>query len=153
VITIPLIVYDFDGVLTDNRVWVNQDGVESVRCNRSDGWWIQQISQMGIEQIILSTEKNPVVSQRARKLKIESVQGVPDKRLALEEICRERGITPNEIIYVGNEMNDFGCFQIAGHTFAPQDSHPQILSLAKHPIPVDGGEGIVRFIYDWLQNG
>ena len=67
---INLIVYDFDGVMTDNKVFVDQKGREMVQVNRADGLGISEIKKLGIEQIIVSTENNPVVSVRAIKLGI-----------------------------------------------------------------------------------
>ncbi|MEW6055125.1 MAG: HAD hydrolase family protein [Bdellovibrionota bacterium] len=145
-----LIVYDFDGVLTDNRVWVTEDGRESVACNRSDGWWMGQIRKLGIEQIILSTEKNPVVSARARKLNIEAIQGQEDKKAALVALLEKKSLTPSDVCYIGNDMNDAGCMQIVGFSMCPNDSHPEILKLAKKTIPAAGGSGIVRHVYDWV---
>lgn len=148
---IKLLVYDFDGVLTDNRVWVSETGEETVACSRSDGWWMGEIRKMGIEQVILSTEKNPVVSVRGKKLGIPVLQGQSDKGQALLRLLEEKGVTPAQVGYVGNDMNDWGCFEIAGLTFAPSDSHPRILAAAKRVIPEKGGQGIVRHLYDWLQ--
>jgi len=148
-----LIVYDFDGVLTDNRVWVSETGEETVACNRSDGWWIGQIRDLGVEQIILSTETNPVVSARGKKLKIEVHQGKQDKAHAFRELVKKRSLSFEQVVYIGNDMNDWGCFENAGFTFAPEDSHPKILQIAKQVIPVKGGAGIVRFVYDWLVQG
>lgn len=145
-----LIVYDFDGVLTDNRVWLNEDGVEWVACNRGDGWWIGQIRKLGIEQLILSTEKNRVVSARGKKLSLEVRQGIEDKGSALKILIGEKKLTPEDVLYIGNDMNDYECFQIAGMSMAPSDSHPRILEIAKKVLPEKGGGGIVRHLYDWI---
>ncbi len=149
---IRLIVYDFDGVLTDNRVWVTQDGQESVACNRSDGWWIGEIKKLNIPQLILSTEINPVVSARAKKLGIEAIQGQKNKFQALKTLLEEKGMELSQVLYIGNEMNDLECIQNAGVSMAPQDSHPTLLKMVTWVIPEKGGYGIVRHLYDWLQN-
>ena len=148
---VKLVVYDFDGVLTDNRVLVHQDGTEAVFCNRSDGWWIKEIRKLGVEQCILSTEKNPVVKARADKIGLPCAQGLDDKLGGLKQLLAERKLAASEICYVGNEMNDYDCFKVAGHTLAPRDSHPEILRLAHYVIPCDGGAGIVRHVYEWLR--
>jgi 3-deoxy-D-manno-octulosonate 8-phosphate phosphatase (KDO 8-P phosphatase) len=147
---VSLIVYDFDGVLTDNRVWVSEDGKESVACNRSDGWWMKEIRALGVDQVILSTEANPVVSMRGKKLNIPVFQNVPDKRAGLLKIAEERKVPLSEIAYVGNEMNDKGCFEIAGFTLCPEDAHPKIRSLAQVILPAKGGAGIVPHLFEWL---
>lgn len=147
---VKLIVYDFDGVLTDNRVWVSQDGTESVACSRSDGWWIGEIRKLGLDQVILSTEKNPVVSARAQKLSLECIQGQADKKAALLELADRKRVPLEAICYVGNEMNDSECLRAVGFPMCPRDSHPGILGLARHVLPADGGHGVVRHLYDWL---
>ena len=147
---IRLIVYDFDGVLTDNRVWVSEDGKETVACNRSDGWWMGEIRKLDLEQVILSTEVNPVVSARGRKLGMEVLQGQKNKEDGLAAIVAKRNISCEEILYVGNDCNDLGCMRKVGYPIAPQDSHPEILRIAHHVIPANGGSGIVRHVYDWL---
>lgn len=149
---IKLIVYDFDGVLTDNRVLVLEDGTEGVFCNRSDGWWIKQIKKIGIEQIILSTEANIVVSARGRKIGLPVIQDVADKSSALNKLIDTRGLCVDEVVYVGNEMNDEECMKLAGVSMAPQDSHPNILKIATYVIKENGGMGIVRHVYEWIMN-
>ena len=84
---LKLIVYDFDGVMTDNRVYIDQQGNEMVRVSRADGLGVAEIKKLGIEQIIISTEKNMIVSTRANKLKIQCFQGIDDKKLTLDKFC------------------------------------------------------------------
>jgi 3-deoxy-D-manno-octulosonate 8-phosphate phosphatase (KDO 8-P phosphatase) len=72
---VRLAVFDFDGVLTDNRVYVFEDGREAVACWRSDGFGLVRLQQTGVRVMVLSTEVNPVVSARCRKLKLDCVQG------------------------------------------------------------------------------
>lgn len=149
--TTKLVVYDFDGVLTDNRVFVFQDGTEAVACNRSDGWYIGEIRKLNIEQVILSTETNPVVSARGKKVGLQVIQGSGDKRQSLIQLLTEKNIAPEDVVYVGNEMNDWGCMTTVKHTMAPSDSHPEILRIASYVIPVAGGSGIVRYVFEWLK--
>ena len=106
---IRLIAFDFDGVFTDNMVYVLQDGSEAVRCNRSDGIGLQKLKKLGIETVIISTESNPVVSARAQKLKIRCFQNCEDKRKTLENVAREIGISLDEVAFVGNDINDQPC--------------------------------------------
>ncbi|MGD8262573.1 MAG: hypothetical protein PVJ22_09455, partial [Desulfobacterales bacterium] len=100
---IRLVAFDFDGVFTDNMVYVFEDGSEAVRCFRSDGIGLQKLTRMGIETVIISTESNPVVSARARKLKIQCVQDCEDKRAILEDIAQQKGVSLNEVAFVGND--------------------------------------------------
>lgn len=149
---ISLIVYDFDGVLTDNRVWVDASGNESVACNRGDGWWMGEFKKLGIKQHILSTETNPVVSTRAKKLDIGVSQAIKDKKSALLELMKLEGVDASRVCYIGNDMNDLPAMEVAGIRAAPNDAHPKILSYVDFIIPEKGGYGIVRHLYDWILN-
>jgi D-sedoheptulose 7-phosphate isomerase len=147
---IKLIVYDFDGVMTDNRVLVSESGLESVSCNRSDGWWLRQIALLGIEQVILTTEENPVVGARAQKLKLEVACAPSSKLPALQRMADKRGLPLEAICYVGNEVNDLECMAAVGCALAPADSHPKILEIADKVLPAKGGAGVVRWVHDFL---
>lgn len=147
---IKLVVYDFDGVMTDNRVLVREDGVESVMCNRSDGLGIGMIRRLGVEQVILSTEENPVVLARARKIRLEAVHGCADKQAGLRTLASDRGIATSDILYVGNDTNDLEAMRIAGIAVAPADSHPEILAIAHHITAAKGGHGVIRELADYF---
>ena len=147
---IRLVVFDFDGVLTDNTVIVSQDGTESVRCWRSDGLGLQRVMALGIACVILSTETNPVVSARAAKLRLPCRQGERDKGAALREIMAERGCAPQQTAYMGNDINDADCFRIVGLPIAVADAYPEILPLVAHRTTARGGRGAVREFCDLL---
>ena len=139
-----LVVYDFDGVMTDNRVIVREDGVESVYCNRADGLGINIIKKLNISQLLLSTENNPVVSARAKKMGIPVIQGAEDKRQLLLDYCQENVINPEEVFYVGNDVNDLEAMSVCGFKICPSDSHPDILQLADMVTHAEGGHGVIR---------
>lgn len=145
-----LIVYDFDGVMTDNRVLVMQDGTEAVLANRADGWGIGQLRQAGFRQIILSTETNPVVAARAKKLGLEVLQGSGDKRRDLVACCEAKGIALDRVLYVGNDVNDLEAMNLVGFPVAPADAHPAVLAVAKHVTRSRGGEGVLKEISEAL---
>ncbi len=147
---IRLVVLDFDGVLTDNTVYVSQDGVESVRCWRSDGLGLQKLAALGIQCVILSTETNPVVSMRAAKLRLPCRQGEADKGAALREIVAERQCALAETAYVGNDINDADCFRLVGLPVAVADAHPDVVPLAALRTRAPGGRGAVREFCDLL---
>ena len=147
---IKLIVYDFDGVMTDNRVFVNQDGKESVVCNRGDGLGINMIKNMSIPQIILSTESNPVVLQRAKKLGIPAINGVENKLNSLSSYCNEKKIIFKNVLYVGNDLNDIDVMEQVGFPICPADAHKQIIKLCSHITKAKGGAGVIRELADWL---
>jgi YrbI family 3-deoxy-D-manno-octulosonate 8-phosphate phosphatase len=148
---IKLIVYDFDGVMTDNRVIVHEDGMESVIVNRADGLGVNLIKEIGIPQMILSTETNSVVGARARKLGIPVIQGVDDKEKVLIAYCKENNINPNDILYVGNDINDKEVMAIVGYPITPVDAHHNIKSLAKLVLDTKGGHGVVRELADKIE--
>ena len=109
-----MIVFDFDGVFTDNRVLVHEDGREAVWCHREDGLGIARLLERGIPMVVFSTEENPVVSARCRKLKLPCHQGLSDKLGTLKHLVATRGIDPKEVIFVGNDINDLSCMEWVG---------------------------------------
>lgn len=139
-----LIVFDFDGVLTDNRVLVFDDGREAVLCNRADGLAFDLFRREGIPVLILSTEKHQVVAARAKKLKVPCLQGVADKKSALEKYCAKAGIELNAVMYVGNDVNDLAAMRTAGHRVCPSDAHPAVRSMCQIILRHRGGEGVAR---------
>lgn len=143
-------VYDFDGVMTDNRVLVLQDGTEAVFANRSDGWGTEQLRNAGYRQIILSTESNPVVSARAKKLQIEVLHGSDDKARDLTAYCKLHGIDLQNVLYVGNDVNDLDAMRMVGFPVAPADAHPYVLKIAKHVTKARGGEGVIKEVSEIL---
>lgn len=150
---IKLVVYDFDGVMTDNTVTVSQDGQESITANRSDGLGIGMIRKLGMKQLILSTDINPVVKVRAAKVGLEAIHGVGDKASVLLELADKHAISLAEILYVGNDSNDADAMALAGFKVAPADAHPSILSLADYITDAPGGHGVIRELADVLMAG
>ncbi len=149
---IKLICYDFDGVMTDNKVYIDQDGCEMVQVNRADGLGVAEIKKLGIVQIILSTEKNPVVGQRSKKLGLTCLQGISDKTYALKKFCQKNNISLDEVAYVGNDINDLEAMELSGITFCPADAHNSIKNISDHVLKSEGGQGVVREILDHLIN-
>ena len=148
---IRLIAFDFDGVFTDNMVYVFEDGREAVRCFRSDGIGLHKLKKLGIETVIISTEANPVVSARARKLKIRCIQDCQDKRTALEDIARDQGIGLGEVAFVGNDVNDLPCLECVGLPIVVQDAHQDVVSAARYQTKYPGGYGAVREVCDLFE--
>ena len=148
---IRLVAFDFDGVFTDNMVFVSEDGSEAVRCFRSDGIGLQKLKKMDIETVIISTEANPVVSARARKLKIRCIQDCQDKRAVLEDIAREKNITLQEVAFVGNDINDLPCLESVGFPIVVQDAYQDVVPIALFQTRRPGGHGAVREICDLFE--
>jgi 3-deoxy-D-manno-octulosonate 8-phosphate phosphatase (KDO 8-P phosphatase) len=150
--SVKLIVFDFDGVFTDNTVYVSQNGLESIRCWRSDGLGLSRLAEAGVKTYILSTESNPVVGMRADKLKISYRQCVEDKAVAIIDICRELGISPQQTIFVGNDINDIPAFKAVGIAVGVADSYNEINPYILFKTERGGGRGAVREICDIVIN-
>lgn len=148
---IRLVVFDFDGVFTDNTVYVFEDGREAVRCFRGDGIGLQKLKRLGIAALILSTETNPVVSARCRKLGIRCVQGCDDKRTALDTGVREMDLSLAQVAFVGNDINDLPCLMRVVLPIVVQDAHPDVIPWALYQTKALGGYGAVREICDLFE--
>ncbi len=149
-LNIKLVVFDFDGVFTDNCVIVNQFGEESVKCWRSDGIGLTRLKSIGIEILILSTETNIVVQKRSEKLNVKCIQGVNDKALVLEEYCTKLGIDLTNTVFVGNDINDISAFKIVGLPIGVADSYPEVIDNVVFQSKRPGGYGAVREICDLI---
>lgn len=146
--SLALIVFDFDGVMTDNRVLVTDDGREAAWCNRSDGMGVAMLRQSGLPILILSTETNPIVAHRARKLKVECIHGSEDKWATLAGVLQARNIDPALVAYVGNDVNDVECLRRVGLPICVADAYQPAKELARLITRRRGGEGAVREICD-----
>ena len=146
--SLQCIVFDFDGVLTDNMVFVDQNGNESVRCCRGDGLAFDALRKTDLRLYILSTESSPVVTARGAKIRIPVYQGIRKKCDALVSLSIEQGIELNRTIYVGNDLNDYHAMQACGFRLCPRDSHPKIKALADIVLEASGGQGVVREIVE-----
>lgn len=138
------LVTDFDGVHTDDSVLVGQDGTEFVTVNRGDGMGIALLRKAGVPALILSTETNPVVGARARKLGIDVRQGLEDKASALRAWAAERGLDLDRVAYLGNDVNDLACLELVGWPLAVPDAHPRVLAAVRVVLGSPGGRGAVR---------
>ena len=147
---VELIVFDFDGVMTDNRVWVDQDGREMVAANRSDSLGLSRLRRTGVKAFVLSREINPVVAARCRKLDVPYLQGERDKASALQALLSEQKIDPAYVVYVGNDVNDLPCFPVVGCAVAVADALPEVCEQADIVLRQRGGHGAVREICDLI---
>jgi N-acylneuraminate cytidylyltransferase len=148
---VELLVMDFDGVLTDNCVWVDEQGHETVSSNRSDSLGLNILrAQTNVKALVISKEINPVVSARCKKIQLECMQAVDDKPTLLVKIMKERGIDPAHVIYMGNDTNDLPCFPLVGYSVAPADAHPHVLRSADYVTTLPGGHGAVRELCDLI---
>ncbi|WP_051723378.1 acylneuraminate cytidylyltransferase [Streptomyces albus] len=148
---IDAVVLDFDGTQTDDRVYVDSDGREMVAVHRGDGLGIAALRRTdGLKLLILSTEQNPVVAARARKLRVPVLHGIDRKDLALKQWCEEEGIAPERVLYVGNDVNDLPCFGLVGWPVAVANAHDVVRGAARAVTTTRGGDGAIREIAGWV---
>jgi YrbI family 3-deoxy-D-manno-octulosonate 8-phosphate phosphatase len=143
-----LIAFDFDGVFTDNAVWVFEDGREAIRCTRADGIGLAQLKAAGVEVAIISTETNPVVGARAGKLAIRCIQSCENKQEAVTSLADGLGIALKDVAFVGNDVNDLPACNVVGVAIAVADAHPDMARHAHWQTRAAGGHGAVREICD-----
>lgn len=148
--TISLLVLDFDGVLTDNRVLVDENGHEQVAAYRSDSMGLKYLRDMGVQELVLSTEVNPVVAARCKKMQVPVIQGVWDKASALQTYLTEKGFDPASVVYMGNDLNDVPCFPLVGCAVVVADAQPEALRQADLVMTRKGGYGAVRELCDLI---
>lgn len=149
-VDVDLLVLDFDGVLTDDHVLVQQDGTEAVWCHRGDGWGIARLREAGVALLVLSAETNPVVGARCRKLHIEVRQSCEDKLAVLQGVARARGLSAARVGYVGNDVNDLPSLRWVGVPIAVADAAPDVRAACRYVTSRPGGRGAVREVADWI---
>jgi 3-deoxy-D-manno-octulosonate 8-phosphate phosphatase (KDO 8-P phosphatase) len=149
---VRLVVFDFDGVFSDNRVWTNDRGEESVACFRGDSAGLRRLDEVGVDYFILTSETNDAVAARARKIRCECVRGIEDKLPILREELARRGVSPDETAYVGNDINDAECLAAVGCPVVPADAWAEVLPLARIVLARAGGQGCVREFCDAVWN-
>lgn len=150
---IKLIVFDFDGVFTNNKVYLDEEGCESVQCNRGDGMGISLLKKTRIPLFILSTEKNPIVLKRAEKLGIPAFNNIENKLQFLEEYISKSNISSDSVCYVGNDVNDLECLKKVGLPVVPSDAHEEVKKFARIILKNKGGDGAVREFCDMFLKG
>ena len=147
---IKTVLFDFDGVFTNNKVYLSENGVESVRCDRGDGFGIEMLRKAGLRLAVVSKERNIVVEKRCEKLKLDVWSGVDDKESFVQELLKKEGKEWETTLFIGNDLNDLACIQRAGFSACPSDAVPAVLEAAKIKLKSKGGEGAVRELCDLL---
>ena len=147
---IKAVIFDFDGVFTDNRVIISEDGKESVICNRSDGIGLNLLRELNIQILIISSEKNPVVKMRAKKLNIPVINGVSNKAEELIKFSKSENINIKNIAFLGNDINDAECMKKVGFPVAVKDAYDDIKLISLFVLDKKGGDGAVRELCDLI---
>jgi N-acylneuraminate cytidylyltransferase len=144
---IPKIIFtDFDGCLTDDRVWLNQEGEEFVAANRKDGLAVKRLKNLGIQVVITSTETNKVVLARGNKMGVEVLQGLADKSETIEQYLKQKSLSWNDVWYVGNDVNDLGAIERANLSLCPADAVKKVRKTVDVVLKTKGGYGILSEI-------
>jgi 3-deoxy-D-manno-octulosonate 8-phosphate phosphatase (KDO 8-P phosphatase) len=141
---VKLIVSDFDGVFTDNKVYLDQNGIESVKCDRSDIYGVNKLKENGCDFVVLSREENQVVKRRCEKLNLECFHGILKKDDILRDMAKTRGLELDEIAYIGNDVNDICCLKIVGTAIGVKDSFPEVIPFCDWLTDASGGNGALR---------
>jgi YrbI family 3-deoxy-D-manno-octulosonate 8-phosphate phosphatase len=146
-----LIFTDFDGCLTDDRVWLNQEGEEFVATNRKDGLAVKRLKNLGIQVVITSTEINKVVLARGNKMGVEVLQGLVDKAESIDQYLNQKKLSWNDIWYVGNDVNDLGAIDKAKLSICPADAVKKVRKTVDIVLKTNGGRGILSEIATELE--
>jgi N-acylneuraminate cytidylyltransferase len=150
---IPKILFtDFDGCLTDDRVWLNQEGEEFIAANRKDGLAVKRLKNLGIQVVIASMETNKVVLARGNKIGVDVLQGLADKAEAIEQYLKQKNLSWNDIWYVGNDINDLGAIERASLSLCPADAVKKIRKSVDVVLKTKGGYGILEEIVTTLES-
>ena len=147
---ISLFALDFDGVFTDNRVFIDEKGKETVVCDRSDSLGLKMLREKrpDVTVIVISKETSRVVRARCDKLNITCRTGIDDKLTTFREIIAEKELNPARVAYMGNDVNDLECITFAGIGVAVADSDPKVLAIADYITRKNGGRGAIREFID-----
>lgn len=146
---IRLVVLDVDGTLTDGGVYIDSNGVETKKFNIKDGAGIVIAEKAGIDFMILTGRKSYCVERRAYELKIKYVfQGIADKLSYLKDFLHEHNISPEEVAYIGDDINDLECMQYVGFTACPADAVKEVRDKCDFVSNFKGGYGAVREFCD-----
>jgi YrbI family 3-deoxy-D-manno-octulosonate 8-phosphate phosphatase len=149
----PKIIFsDFDGCLTDDRVWLNQDGEEFVAANRKDGLAIKRLKNLGIQVVITSTETNKVVSARGNKMGVEVLQGLANKAESIDQYLKQKNLSWQDVWYIGNDVNDLGAIKRAKFSFCPSDAVDLVKKEVSHKLSAKGGFGVLAEVVSKIEN-
>jgi YrbI family 3-deoxy-D-manno-octulosonate 8-phosphate phosphatase len=148
----PKVIFtDFDGCLTDDRVWLNQEGEEFVAANRKDGLAVQRLKKIDIQIVITSTETNKVVLARGNKIGVEVLQGLADKAEAIDKYLKQKNLKWDDVWYIGNDVNDLGAIARAHFSLCPIDAVKKVKKTVNQVLKTKGGYGILEEVVSILE--
>ena len=147
---IKLVLYDFDGVFTDNNVIVDEKGHESVFCSRYDGYGIEKLREKSISQFVITSEIKPIANRRCEKLGITCINNVKSKLIESEKIIKNLNLKYENVCFIGNDINDIDLLDKVGFPIKTIDSHPELNNRGYFSTKIFGGKGCVRELADFL---
>ena len=152
-IALPKIIFtDFDGCLTDDKVKLNIFGKENVKVNRKDGLAVNRLRNLGIKVVITTSETNEIVKTRAKKIKVEALTGLLNKKESISTYLEEASLSWNDVWYLGNDVNDLDSMQKAAISFCPLDASVEVFKIADVVLSRRGGEGVLAEIASRLES-
>lgn len=143
---------DFDGCLTDDRVWLNQDGEEFVAANRKDGLAVNRLKNLGIQVVITSTETNKVVLARGTKMGVEVLQGLADKVESIDQYLKQKNLSWEDVWYIGNDVNDIQAIRKAKFSICPSDAVKAVRKEVDLKLKTKGGSGVLSELVTLLES-
>ena len=142
-------VFDMDGVLTDGTLWLPGDGQWVRRMHIRDGYAIQLAVRKGYRVCVISGSDAPPVTERLSRLGVKEVHMmVKDKRAVLRDFLGRAGISPEEVLYMGDDVPDIAVMKTCGVAACPHDAASDVLVVAQYVSPLNGGAGCVRDVIE-----
>jgi YrbI family 3-deoxy-D-manno-octulosonate 8-phosphate phosphatase len=149
--TISLVITDVDGVLTDGSLFYSTEGVAMKKFNIKDGMGTLLLHEAGIPCGIITSDPPDFIEARASRIKLDFLYaGIKNKLGKLQDICSEKGIAPDNVAYIGDDVNDLEIIKAAGFSAAPSDAVPAILDIVDYVCERRGGEGAFREFVDLI---
>lgn len=147
---VQIVFFDFDGVFTDNYVTIDENGIEQVKCYRSDGLGLNMLRKIKVPMYIISSETNNVVVERSRKLNVPCAHGVLDKSKIARDLCLENGTTLDRAVFIGNDINDIEVLKVVGFPIGVSDSFSCLDDFIVAKTRNPGGQGAVRELCEMI---
>lgn len=148
---IKLFVCDIDGVFSDGRIYLGNDGEELKAFHTKDGYGIKALGASGVDVAVITGRQSTIVQNRMSALNVKHiVQGEENKLPALKNIMTSLQLSPEQVAYIGDDMPDYECMNYVGLSIAVNDAHPAIIQLADYQTFLPGGFGAVREVCDLM---
>jgi len=148
---IKLLVCDIDGVFSDGRIYLGNDGEELKAFHTKDGYGIKALAESGVDIAVITGRQSNIVQNRMSALNVKHIiQGEENKLPTLKRLMEKCQLSPAQVAYIGDDMPDFACMQHVGFSIAVNDAHPAVLNIADFTTTIRGGFGAVRETCDLI---